>query len=272
MEHLGACVQEIEMTGSGAQEAEPALGHGRQELLERLRAGQRLAELREVLELVHALAHLLVEAGVLDRPGDERGARREDLDLGVGELPRRLRVERDRANDVAVLADDRDGEERLEALLLELGDEPVARVGDGVLGESRFLALDRPPGKTLAALEGDLADELRVGLRRGAEHEPLAFVLDEVDEARVHGAGVREQPHDRAENLLQVERGPDRGDDLVEDPALAGVCRTRGYGRIVRRNLPKGGKGYHLRPDLPGPDPKPASDAAREDLASGRPA
>jgi hypothetical protein len=51
----------------------------------------------------------------------------------------------------------------------------------------------------------------------------------------VDGARVREEADNRAENLFQVERGADRRDDLVQDPALGGVGRTRFDGRIVRR-------------------------------------
>ena len=58
-----------------------------------------------MLELVDALPHLVVELRVLDRAGEQRAARHEELDLGVGELARRLGVQRDRADPVAALAD-----------------------------------------------------------------------------------------------------------------------------------------------------------------------
>ena len=104
-----------------------------------------------------------------------------------------------------------------------------------VADERRLLALGRPPGEPLAALERDLADQLRVRLGGGREHEPLAAVLDEVDEAGVDGARVREQPDDRPEHLLELERRADRRDDLVENPALPGMGARRAYGRMVRR-------------------------------------
>jgi hypothetical protein len=87
---------------------------------ELLRPRERLGELGEVLELAHALARLLVEARVLDRAADERRRRREELDL--------LRVNSRGASVCIVIAPmtspsrrERDGEERLELLLLELG-------------------------------------------------------------------------------------------------------------------------------------------------------
>jgi hypothetical protein len=143
-------------------------------------------------------------------------------------------VEGDHPDHRPVLAHDRHREERLELLLLELGHELVAWIGDRVLGERRLVPLGGPPGEALAPLEDDSADELRVGRRSRLEYEPVV-VLDEVDEAGVDGARVREEADDRAENLFQVERGPDRRDDLVQDPALGGVGRTRFDGRIVRR-------------------------------------
>ena len=123
-----------------------------------------------MLELADAPPHLLVEARVLDRAGDERGARDEEVDLGLGELARRLGVERDRRRSPRRPAEDRDREERLEPLLLELRDVLVARVVERVVADERRLAaLGRPPGEPLAALEPDLADEVRVRVGGGAQ-------------------------------------------------------------------------------------------------------
>jgi hypothetical protein len=51
----------------------------------------------------------------------------------------------------------------------------------------------------------------------------------------VHRARVGQQPDDGAENLLEVERRPDRRDDGVEDPALADVGGRRADADIVSR-------------------------------------
>ena len=63
--------------------------------------------------------------------------------------------------------------------------------------------------------------ELRIRLRRRPEDEPRPVVLDEVDEARVHGARVGQEPDDRGEHLVQLERRGDRRDDAAEERFLA---------------------------------------------------
>ena len=127
----------------------------------------RLGELGERLELADTTAHLAVETGVLDRARDERRGGDEEVDLVRRELARRLRVRGDDADHVAVLAHDRHAQERLEALLLELGDVLDARVGEQVVrDEGRLAALDGPPGEPFAALE---ARPSRRGARTGSD-------------------------------------------------------------------------------------------------------
>ena len=77
-----AGVEQVDVARLGAREAS---ARARRRPEARCRAsplGRGVSpELGEVLELVDAPAHLLVEARVLDRPGDERGARDEHVDL-----------------------------------------------------------------------------------------------------------------------------------------------------------------------------------------------
>ena len=108
------------MAGAGGEQRARVGDDGLQELVERLRARDRLRELGQLLELGDAQPRLLVEARVLDRARDERGRRDDEVDLVVRELARRLGVRGDRADRLAAATDDRHGEERLEALLLEL--------------------------------------------------------------------------------------------------------------------------------------------------------
>ena len=118
---------------------------------------------------------------------------------------------------LAVASDDRHGEERLEALLLELGHVLHPRIGERVVADERRLAvLDRPPREALAALERDLSGLTLVRRRRGAQDEPRV-VLEEVDEARVDAARVGHEPHDRGQHLGELERRGDRRDDLLEE-------------------------------------------------------
>ncbi len=169
-----------------------------------------------MLELTDALPGLLVEARVLDRAGDERGRGDEEVDLVVGELPWRRRVRGDRADRLAVTPHDGDREERLVALLLELGDVLHARVGEGVLPDERRLrVLDGPPREALAALECHAPHLTLVGRGGRAHHQPV--VLEEVDEAPVHAARVGHEPHDRGQHVGELDRRRDRGDDLLQE-------------------------------------------------------
>ena len=95
--------------------------------------------------------------------------------------------------------------------------------------------LEGPPGEPLPALERDLAYEVRVRLARRAEDEPLGTVFEEVDEARMDGARVREQADDGLQDLLEIERRPDCRDDLVENTALAAVSQRPCDAVIVLR-------------------------------------
>ena len=87
--------------------------------------------------------------------------------------------------------------------------------------EGGLAMLGRPPGETLAPRQLDPPGELRVRLRRRPEDEPRPVVLDEVDEARVHGARIGQEPDDRGEHLVQLERRGDRRDDAAEERFLA---------------------------------------------------
>ena len=65
-----------------------------------------------------------------------------------------------------------------------------------------------------------LPGEVRVRRGSGAQHEPLPVTVEEVDEAGVRSARVREQANDPFEDLLEVERRADRRDDLLEEAFL----------------------------------------------------
>ena len=137
----------------------------RAELVERPRDRDRLSELRQLLELAHATPHVVVEPRVLDRPGDERRDRDKELRFRVGELARRLRVQRDRRDRVPRLVVHRHGDERLESLLFELRDVLEPRVPGCVVPDEDGLAvLERPPRDPFAALERNPADEVLVRL------------------------------------------------------------------------------------------------------------
>ena len=140
-------------------------------------------------------------------------------------------MQRDHADHALALGDQRHRDERLVLLLLELGEVLDARVGERLLGdEDRLRVLQHPAGDALARRHRDAAAEVRVALRGGAQHDAPAAVLAQEDVGRVRDDRVVDEPHDRAQHLLEVERRVDGVDDLVEDAELVLLRRTRAVG------------------------------------------
>ena len=153
------------MTGARAQQGSRAVGRRREELLEGVGSRNRLREPGQRLQLDDSRAGALVQPRVLDRAGDERRGRHQKVDLLTGELARRLAVGGDHTDDHALLVEERDRHERLEALLLELGEDLDARIGEQALDHDCGGAmLHRPTGQPLSFLHRDLPDEV---LERG---------------------------------------------------------------------------------------------------------
>ena len=116
----------------------------------------------------------------------------------------------DHADHGAVARGDRHAEQRLKLLLLELGNVFDPRVIEEVVGdESRLVALGRPPGEASRTLEHDVADQMLVRVAGRPEHESLAPVFDQVDEAGMDGTPFREQPHHRPQHLVELEARAD---------------------------------------------------------------
>ena len=70
----------------------------------------------------------------------------------------------DDPHDLAGAAHDRNGEQGLEVLLLELRHVLHARVGKSVVADERRLAvLGRPPGESFSTRKRDLADQAFIG-------------------------------------------------------------------------------------------------------------
>ncbi len=140
---------------------------------------------------------------------------------------------------LAVARDDRHAQKRLEALLLQLGNVLRALVLQQLVGdEGRLAMLRRPPREALASLEHDPAGEMVVRSARSPQDESLTVVVDEIDEARMNGARVRQEAHDGGEHLVQLERRGDRRDDLVEDSRLSRSGRHTGDRRTVSPGSP----------------------------------
>ena len=87
--------------------------------------------------------------------------------------------------------------------------------------------------RPFAALERDLADQMLVRGACGLEHEAVAGLVHEIDEARVDRARVGEQPHHRAQHFVELERRRDGRDDLLQTRA----SRSCGRPRADRRTM-----------------------------------
>ena len=118
-------------------------------------------------------------------------------------------MEQDRAERLALPCGDRDRDERLEALLLELGHVLEARILEC---PSRMNAGSRCSSVHQASpwprSSDDLADQMIEGLRRGPKDEPLLVAIDQIDETGVYGARIGEEPHNAPEHLFQVSDEP----------------------------------------------------------------
>ena len=217
VEFLAGRVEQIDVAGTRGEEWTSVRDDGLQELVEPLRPCDLLRELGQLLELDDPQARLLVQARVLDCARHERRRRDDEVDLGVGELARCLGVRGDRSDRVPRAADDGHREERLEPLLLELGDILHPRIRERVVADERRLAvLHGPPGEAVGPVEHDLPGMLLVRRRSRAKDEPRV-VLEEVDEACLDAARVGHEPNDRGQHLRELDRRRDRRHDLLQE-------------------------------------------------------
>ncbi len=162
-----------------------------------------LAQRGQPDEVGDALLGLLVELGVLDRAGDHRRRLGQHVEDPLVELVRRGGVQDDDAEHAAAARRDRDRRHRLEAVLLELGDEVRTRVVHRALADERRLAVaDRPPRQPLVHAELDATDLARVDGRRRPQAQPVA--RDEVHERGVRAGDAREQVDDAAEDVVEI--------------------------------------------------------------------
>ena len=166
-----------------------------------------------------ALGQHAVQPRVLDAPGHQAGHPAEQLHVRVGELAALARVHVEHA-DQAVrlaadgLAQDRDRGHGGEVLAAQLGEVLVPLVGELVLGDDGRPAVRGDPARhALAHLELDLPGQPVERRGRAAHDQPLARLVEQVDEAHVGLRRLGGQRGDAAQDLLEVEPGRDRLDD-----------------------------------------------------------
>ena len=219
-ELVGLRVEPPDLTGVGAEQLAGAARDGVVQVLAERDGRERLAEARERRQCVDAPACLLVELSVLDRARGQRRGVDEEVEDVVVELARRLGVQDDHADHVAGAVQERHGDHRLEALLLELRHVLHARVVHRALADELGRARARDPaGQPLVDAPLELAHQMRVRRRSRLEHEPLS--LEEVDEGGVAAGGVGGDLDDPRQHPLEGERGRDGLDDRIQRLVLA---------------------------------------------------
>ncbi len=234
-------IDHVELAGVDREQAVGALGDGRQQIVQPRCAGHRPGQIGEPLDQRQAAPRVLVEPRVLDRSGHQRRGLHEEVGVGLGELARRLAVERDHPDHGARLVGQGHRYERLVVLLLGLGHDLHARIGEGVVAqEYRLIVGGHPARQTLAVLEPQPAHQRPVRVGHGAQRQRAVGGIDEVHEARVAVDRVGDQIDDRAQHPVQIEGRRNRVDDLVQIPAVdadAGSRPPGGRGCVGNRHV-----------------------------------
>ena len=165
----------------------------------------------------------------------------EEVEHALVELARGHGVQHDDAQHLARAGGHRDGDHRLEVLLLELGHVLHARVRQRVLADERGLAGPCDPAcQPLVEGELDLAHHVGVDARRGADPQPVSIA--QVDEAGMAARRLGDELDDAVEHLGQVDRRADGADDRVQRVALEPypleLCREVAAAGATRSILP----------------------------------
>ena len=101
-----------------------------------------------------------IQPRVLDRARHQGGGVHQEVRVGLGELAGRLGVQRDHADHGAGLVVQRHRDQRLVLLLLGLGHDLDARIGERVVAEEdRLVVGGNPPRQALTVLEPQSADQ-----------------------------------------------------------------------------------------------------------------
>ena len=154
---------------------------------------------------------------MLDRLGDLVGDRHQELDLFLRELSRLKRADVQCAGQ-PLPREDRHGENRLVLILREVGEELEAGVEVRLRRDHhRCLLRCRRPGDALAAAHprtpGHLLDTRPV---RRPQHELVAALVVQVDEAGLRVERVRHLAGHQRKHLLEIQRRVHRRDGLGE--------------------------------------------------------
>ena len=203
--------------------------------VERFRDGLR--DPGERLELLDAALRGRVELRVLDRLGNLRGDRKQELDLAVAEDPWAAGADVQRPLE-RLAREDRHREDRLVLVLGQIDERLEARVEVRVGGDhDRLPRLRGRAGDPLPGLHlrppRHLLDARAV---RRTEDELVGALVVEVDEARIRLERLRHLPGHESEHLLEVERRVHGRRRLGQKPQVPGRLLHRSIvGGTLRR-------------------------------------
>ncbi len=173
--------------GVGQPVQRPAARRGRAEVVHR--GGERA----DGVELPAALG---VQLCGLDGGGHQRGDRRHQRQVVLGELVGRLGVQGDHSDEPVGRWDEGVGEGRLEPLVVQLRHQQVSRVVARVVAHDGRRAVERRPAREPRAdLQRVDADPLLVALRACPHTQPLGVRIEQVDERSGGARQLREQLH-----------------------------------------------------------------------------
>jgi hypothetical protein len=170
-------------------------------------------------ELLQAALDLGLQAALRHDPGEQRGDRRQELDLGLLERPPRQGLDVEHPDDL-VLPHERHGQHRVEALDVETADPREARIDGDVADRDRGAGRCRASGDPLADGKTDPPDLRAVKPVRRGQRQPVRIAVGQVEGADLDAHGLGRAVDDGAHELVPVARLRREPRDLVEERQL----------------------------------------------------
>ena len=219
----GCLAEEVDVRPDDRQRRAQLMGDDRQEL------GPRGIERRELLQPALDLG---LQPALRDDAREERGDRRQELDLGATEVALRQRLDVEHADDLLV-PHERHRQHRVQAAHVEPADPREAAVGGDVAHGDRQAGRGRATGDPLADRQAHPADLAAVQAVRCGERQPIRVPVGQVERADLDAHRRRRPVDDRAHQLVPVACLRREPRDLVEECQL--VETAPGGGTWPRR-------------------------------------
>ncbi len=175
-----------------------------------------------VSSVLRVLALVLEQPRVLDRDGDVRAELPQQRLVGLGELPRRVAEQVQRADDASLAA------ERHDELRPRSGHRlHVPRIGVDVVDENRLAFGDGGADQPVPDLQPQPPHDI-VRIADGVgDRQLLAARIEQVDGERLELGDARDELRNLVQQLVEIEDGGDLAPQLEErDDELADVRRS----------------------------------------------